>query len=291
MEEADNIKALFWNIGKNLTDKKIELLNEATLFFKPNIFCIAEGSISKDDCRKIEYIFSNNGYNTFYSPLFSDQAELQPSYSYFSWGLKIFISKGTVIKNAFSFADQRQMGRIVLLKIFFNYKEIAFIFLHNKSKEGETHETLSQTDNIKAIYDMVSVGKTIPQEDRIIIMGDFNLFPWDRLLEHKEFLNTSYFQNRSSILQRHEEKCYYNPIVDYLSQSKTPNLAGTYHSNKSGWALFDFILYDKKDHGEPQFDIITKFNQTILLNPAPEIKKSFFNYGIDHLPIITTITK
>jgi hypothetical protein len=138
---------------------------------------------------------------------------------------------------------------------------------------------------------MVSVGKTIPENTRIIIMGDFNLFPWDRLLEHKTYLNTSYFQNRSSILQRHEEKCYYNPIVDYISKSITPNLAGTYHSNNSGWALFDFILYDKKDKEEPHFDIITKLRETELLNPATHIKRSFFNHGIDHLPIITIVIK
>lgn len=291
MEEAKEIKALFWNIGSDLTDKKLELLSEAISFVKPNIFCIAEGSNSKADCKRIEDVFSANGYNTFYSPLFSDQTELKPSYSYFGWGLKIFISKSTIVKTPFSFADQREKGRIVLVKAFFNYQEIAFIFLHNKSKEGETHETLDQTDNIRAIYEMVSVGKTIPKDDRIIIMGDFNLFPWDRLLEHKKYLNTSYFQNRSSILQRHEEKCYYNPIVDYLSKSTTPNLAGTFHSNSSGWALFDFILYDKKDKGEPLFDIVTKLKETELLNPATDIKRSFFNHGIDHLPIITTISK
>jgi len=291
MEETDNIKALFWNIGSELTEKKLELISEAISFVKPNIFCIAEGSISTENCKRIEEVFSANGYITFYTPLFSYKSELKPIYTYFGWGLKIFISKTTIVKNPFSFADQRQNGRIVLVKVFFNFKEIAFIFLHNKSKEGETHETLDQVDNIKAIYEMVNVGKTIPEDDRIIIMGDFNLFPWDRLLQHDSHLNTSYFQNRNSILQRGNKKCYYNPIVDYLSKSSTPNLGGTYHSNSSGWALFDFILYDTEDKEEPSFDILTNLQDTQLLNPATNIKRSFFNHGIDHLPIITKISK
>lgn len=291
MEIAKDIKAIFWNIGNELTDKKLELLSEAISSSKPDIFCIAEGSRSKSNCQRIVDVFLKNEYQAFYTPLFSDQEDLKPSYTYDGWGLKIFISKTTVIKSPFSFTEQRENGRIVVLKTFFNYQEIAFIFLHNKCKEGETHETLDQTDNIKAIYEMISVGKTVSENDRIVIMGDFNLYPWDRLLQHKTYLNTSYFQNRNFILQRNDEKCYYNPIVDYLSKSETINLGGTYHSNSSGWALFDFILYDTKDNGEINFDIIAKLETTELLNQATDIKRSFFNHGIDHLPIIITITK
>lgn len=299
MEEKQDIKAMFWNIGKDLnigddkTDNKLELLSEAIADISPDIFCIAEGTPSKLACQKIVDVFSTKGYTCFYSPLFSDRADLKPpkDYKYDRYGLKIFIKDATIVKTPFAFTEVREVGRIVALKVFFNYQEVPFIFLHNKSKEGETHETLDQTDNIKAIYEMISLGMSVEEKERIIIMGDFNLNPWDRLLEHKTHLNTSYIQNRNSILQRNEEKCFYNPIVELLSKSATANLGGTYYSNNSGWGLLDFVLYDTRDV-QIQFDILTEFKGgSKLLNSATDIKKSFFNHGLDHLPILSTVTK
>lgn len=295
MKKADEIKIVFWNIGKDLnigedkTDKKLELLSEAINTVNPDIFCIAEGSPSKVACQKIVDTFLNKGYYCYYSPLFSERQDLKPSYGYDEYGLKIFIRDKIILKNQFAFTEQRENGRIVVLKVFFKYIEYVFIFLHNKSKQGETIDTLDQTNNIKAIYEMTRVGKALGEKERIIIMGDFNLDPWDRLLQHKTFLNTSYFNNRNLIMQRNSEKCFFNPIVDLISTSKTVNLAGTHYGTK-GWALFDYVLYDTKD-GPIDFAIITKFKDgSELLNSDPNIKKSFFNHGLDHLPIVTTIT-
>jgi exonuclease III len=299
MEEKQEIKVIFWNIGKDLnigddkTFKKLGLIAEAIDIVSPDIFCIAEGTPSKDACQKIVDVFLRKGYSCYYSPLFSDREDLKPptNYNYDRYGLKIFIKDISTIKTPFAFTEVREVGRIVALKIFFNYQEIIFIFLHNKSKEGETHETLDQADNIKAIYEMISLGKQSEEKERIIIMGDFNLNPWDRLLEHKTHLNTSYLQNRNSILQRNSDLCFYNPIVELLSKSGTPNLGGTYYSNNSGWGLLDFVLYDTRDI-QIQFDIITEFNGgSKLLNSATNINKSFFNHSLDHLPIISTVTK
>lgn len=286
-----DIKAVFWNIGKKLTDKKLDLLKEAITSYSPEIFCIAEGSNSKKDCQKLVDTFKNKNYKTFYSPLFPTPPNLKLSYVSKRLGLKIFIKDSIVIKNPFAYEDQRRNGRIVMLRVFLNYKLITFIFLHNKSKKGETHETLAQTTNIKAIYEMINVGKAVKDKERIIILGDFNLNPWDRLLDDKEYLKTSYFQNRNLILKRGKEKYFYNPLVDLLSLSKTVNLGGTYYSNNSEWGLFDFVLYDTSDM-EIQFDILTELKGgSKLLNPSNKLKKSFINYDLDHLPIAITINK
>ena len=297
MAQEDQLKAMFWNIGKQLTEKKLELLKEAMSSIKPDIFCIAEGSYSKNDCQLLVKTFSDNGYKTYYSPLFpepkemgeSDDAEL--GYVDKRYRLKIFHKETITLETPFTFTALRENGRIIVLKIFYKYKPVTFIFVHNKSKEGETEDTLYQTDHIKGIYELIQVGKTVKEKERLIIMGDFNLNPWDRLLLHKTHLNTSFFQNRNSILQRHPEKCFYNPIVDSLSKSRTVNLGGTHLSQGKKWGVFDFVLYDTKDI-ELDFDIVTEFDGgSKLLNSSTKIKKDFFNHHLDHLPILATITK
>ncbi len=286
----EDIKTIFWNIGKELTDVKVQLLNVAISTISPDIFCIAEGSYSRDDCQKLVDTFSAKGYETFYSPLFPKPEEIKTSYVIRRYGLKIFVKDKAIIKNPFVYTDLREHGRIMLLRVFFKFRQITFIFLHNSSKQGETDDTLDQQDNIKAIYEMIKVGKTVEEKERIIIIGDFNLDPWARLLKHETHLNTSFFQNKNSILQRFDEKCFYNPIVDLLSKSTIVNLCGTHYGSK-GWGVFDFMLYDTRDF-QLAFDILTKFQDgTELLNVDANLKSGFLNHGLDHLPIMTTITK
>jgi exonuclease III len=205
--------------------------------------------------------------------------------------LKIFHKDSVTLESEFKFTALRENGRIIVLKVYHKFKLLTFIFLHNKSKEGETEDTLDQTDNIKGIYELLNIGRAVKEKERVIIMGDFNLNPWDRLLHHKTHLSTSFYKNKNSILQRFPEKCFYNPIIDLLTKSRTINLAGTHISTSNKWGVFDYVLYDTKDL-ELSFDIITEFKDgSKLLNTSEEIKKDFFNYDLDHLPIVTTITK
>ena len=126
------------NIGKELTRTKLKLISEALTSIKPDIFCIAEGSRSKVNCQNIINEFKAQNYVTYYSPLFSDKEELKPSFAYDPYGLKIFYkstpidNERRIVFNDFSFTEQRENGRIVVLKAYFQYQKIAFVFLHNK---------------------------------------------------------------------------------------------------------------------------------------------------------------
>lgn len=292
MKTSTVIKAFFWNIGSDLTDKKIELLSEAITTVSPDIFCIAEGSISKKDCKRIVEGFESNDYSCYYSPLFSERQDLKPSYNYKGFGLKIFVSKSTNVKTPFSFAEQREEGRIVILKVFFKYKLITYVFLHNKSKSGAVDETLDQIDFVSTLNEMITVGKIADDKERVIIMGDFNLEPWDRVLKHKKFLSTSFIQNRNLINQRDsDKKHFFNPLVELIANTNIVNLGGTYYSKNNGWALLDYVLYDTKD-GQISYDIITKFKGgSELLKSDTTLKKAFLDHELDHLPIITTINQ
>ena len=124
------MKILFWNIGKRLSDKKQELIQAAINNIKPDIFCIAEGSVSKADCQKIVALFVENSFYCYYSPLFSE--ELKLPYGYDPNGLKIFVKVKSILSERFSFPNQRKDGRIVILKANVNTTPAVIVFLHNK---------------------------------------------------------------------------------------------------------------------------------------------------------------
>lgn len=292
------MKALFWNIGADLSKRKIQLISEAIKDQQPDIFCLAEGSSSREKCRQIIDVFTANKFACYYSPLFVEKEELKLDYGYNGYGLKVFIRSEAVLEAPFSFSDQRESGRIIVLKVYQDFKLITFIFLHNRSQVGDP--TLDPLPFIFRIKDMIEVGKItegpakvegLGDSNRVIIIGDFNLEPWDGPLRHKNFLSTSFFPNQYAMNKRHKNgsKHYFNPIVEKIFSSKVPNLGGTFYSESNGWALFDFILYDTE--GESIFyDIITKFDGgSQLLNEDMNIKKAFLNDGLDHLPIVVDI--
>ena len=292
MTQQTEFKAVFWNIGEKLDKVKLDLLSEAIIAETPDIFCIAEGSKSKAKCNEIIDVFAKNSYSCYYSPLFSTDKKLKLGYRFQKLGLKVFIRNYTITKGPFSFAEQREKGRIIVLKVFFDSEPITFIFLHNKSKAGAIDETLDQIDFVANLKAMISVGKIADEKDRVIIIGDFNLEPWDRVLKHKKFLSTSFFQNHNTTKQRNSktDKHFFNPVVELMTKSATVNLGGTYYSDNIGWALLDYALYDTND-GQISYDIITEFkNGSKLLNSDTKIKKAFLNHGLDHLPIVTKIT-
>lgn len=295
------IKTLFWNIGNSLSDEKLELISEAIEKIEPDIFCIAEGTISKKNCSDIENAFLSKKYICYYSPLFSENKAYGLGYNYNGLGLKVFRKKELVIDKSFTFTEQREDGRIIILKCYHNFRPITFVFLHNRSKEGVPDETLDQVYFLGKLREMIEISKigdsktknTEEEEElqnRVVIIGDFNLEPWDRVLKHKKFLSTSFFKSRNHILQRNKsEKHFYNPVVDLLSKSEVSNLNGTYYSDTSGWALFDYVLYDTND-GHVDYEIITEFeNGRNLLNKHNDIVKKFLNHDIDHLPILIKI--
>ena len=151
------------------------------------------------------------------------------------------------------------------------------------------YATLQAQDFINQYQTLLD--KKADDKERVIIMGDFNLEPWDRVLKHKKFLSTSFLENRNIINQRrNDEKHFFNPLVGLIANTKVINLGGTYYGESKGWALLDYVLYDTKD-GHISYDIITTFNGgSEILKSDPTLKKAFIAHELDHLPIIATVS-
>ncbi len=292
------MKVLFWNIGADLTEKKKELLSRVINSESPDIVCLAEGTHSVDNCKDIVSLFRKNKYVCYYSPLFCERKSLKLGYDFIRYGLKVFHKKNITPKTAFKFGDQREGGRAIVFKTFLNYIEYTFVFLHNLSQvNGPTTESGAL---IRTISDMLTLGKVSKKtpitidpakESRLIIMGDFNMEPWDKFLKSKRYLFTS-FLNKSNALQNRNKNIkghFFNPILEKIVGSDSDNLIGTFYNEAFGWAMFDFVLYDS-NRIKLDFDILTKLSDGYkLLKDDLTIKKAFLHEGIDHLPITISI--
>ena len=286
------MKLLFWNIGKELTPKKQDLISTAIKEQCPDIFCIAEGSVTKLDCQTIIDIFDTAGYSCYYSPLLYQISELKLNYKFKRNGLKIFVKDKSILIENFSFGNQRQDGRIVVLKATINLKLTTIVFLHNFSKSGNREVTDDQRKFISSLTDMIEIGQISKDTERIIVIGDFNLEPWDNILRHKSYLKTSFIHKHNAITLRktNTNNHYFNPVAEMIFQSKIENLGGTYFSDSNGWALFDYCLYDTNNMNV-SYDVLTEINDSNkLLNYNTSIDGNFINEELDHLPIITEIT-
>jgi hypothetical protein len=285
------MKILFWNIGKDLTYKKQDLIFQVITEQAPDIFCVAEGSTSILNCQIIIDLFETSGYTCYYSPLFYNYSRLKLNYKFKKNGLKIFIKDKSILKENFSFANQRQDGRIVVLKATINLKLTTIVFLHNFAKSGNREVTDDQRKFISSLTDMIEIGRVSKDTERLIVIGDFNLEPWDNILRHKSYLKTSFIHKHNSINLRktNNNNYYFNPIAEMIFHSKIENLGGTYYSDSNGWALFDYCLYDTKNM-IVTYDVITEINEeNILLNYDMSIHGNFLYEELDHLPILTEI--
>lgn len=294
------MKTLFWNIGTSLNDIKLELISKVISKETPDFFCIAEGSPAMKDCQELVDSIAKHGYYCYYSPLFSKRKELAfDNTDYEEYGLKIFVKDEEIIKESFTFPYQRMQGRIVVVKTYIKFQPIVFIFLHSKSKLGTREDQILYISKLRDLIDK-NVGKitdnkvdpeNLGAKERVIIMGDFNLDPWDPIFNNPNYITSSFFRNHNLLKQRKKsnDSIYYNPVVEFLFKSKIENLGGTHHTDTRGWALFDYILYDTRD-GEVDFNILTELdNDTKLLNLNNKISKEFINHELDHLPIVAEI--
>ena len=290
------MKALFLNIGSELTIKKMLLLEEAIKHEKPDIFCIAEGYScclrvpGRLTCSAIEYLFSSKGYEPYYLPTYSYNAALGLGYRFNKFGLKVFVRNSYIPRATFTGAEQREEGRYIILRTEVNDKLTTFIFLHGKAKEGNANQGDDQYNHMVRLNDMINFGEVIDASERVIIMGDFNLEPWDSILSGKRIFNTTFFHNRNLVYHRRtgNDRIFYNPILEFVVKSTTTNLGGTFYNDRTGWALFDTILYDTSQ-GAVRFDVLTQLAKSHLLNTSPSIHQSFLNDNLDHLPILAEI--
>lgn len=274
---------LFWNLGKEQTKTKLDLLRNCITEHSPNIVCIAEFSYSIDDCKTLHKLFQGLGYECYYSPLFSI-TDTTLAYPFKRNGLKVYFKPPMSLSDKFSDGHQRYEGRIIRMPVKLGTKSYILYFIHNESKSGTKVPTIAQTIFISKLSDIVLTSPDLNITGEVIILGDFNLEPWDHIMREQKILDTYFvtkYYHQNKRLHKNRTS-YYTPITEYIIATTNQNLCGTYFSKKSGWALFDYVL---SDNDNINFDIITNIGDTHLLDSNTNLK-NFMHEELDHLPII-----
>jgi exonuclease III len=280
-----------WNIGEYGRDckifpRKFRVLRELIMQDKPDVFCIIEGTQSKNFNRLLKHLFRVEGYSCYYDPSIPANRQGEFDWNDFhKYGLKIFVKIETEITLPnLEPSSILFKGRLIRIEI----DDFLFIFLH-RNRSAENYD---QDQFIGQIKKWV----TSRQKDRIknvFILGDFNLSIWDEkyFSENSGYIRTS-FVNRQYELRISEDfgVDFFNPIIDVINRKDQLNLGGTYYNenNQYGWAILDYVLVKEWDRKTENIDLLTSFGKYDLINSDKDSQK-YINYKFDHLPIKLTV--
>ncbi|MBL7845775.1 MAG: endonuclease/exonuclease/phosphatase family protein [Cyclobacteriaceae bacterium] len=274
------MKICFWNIGQNLTAGKISQIDQLLNEISPDLFCIAEGPRSEADSATLIASVTNRAYRCYYGPHFHTNSTLGLDYGWNEFGLKVFIKNGSIGIPPFAYENQKLDGRIVHLK----QKDVHLFFVHGFSKSGDE---LKQHDFVSELAGFIRMKLMGNNSDQIVIIGDFNIEPWEGLLRKRKYIDSHFFKKAFEFhLDRAiDNRYYWNPILEYLQTNTNGDLIGSFY-NKNFVSLLDFALCSK-NITNPKIEIITRINGTDL------IFRKRISSGViedfDHLPIMLDI--
>jgi len=277
------MKFLYWNIKDALSDEKKAWIETAIASEQPDVLCIAEGPESINDCKTIVDFINSKGYKTYYSPTLYSSDLISNEYGWNKYGLKILLKTGLNIKTRFSFGHQKLEGRIVYLRFELAGKFYSTFLIHGMSKVGDE---INQHDFICELSSFIRT-KTIGKEtDHVIILGDFNIEPWDDLLKKERYIY-SFFYNKSFAYHsvKTNKRIYYNPVLEYLQNDIDISLIGTFYNNKYV-SVLDFPLVSK-EFTNYDFQILTRIGGKSLMSDTNG--KYTLVDKFDHLPITLKI--
>lgn len=270
---------VFWNIGKSLTDKKTEWLEKLIVHTRPDVYCIAEGPESIVDTQVLISRIKRNGYRCYYSPLFYQKPGIAEQYGWNRCGLKVFIRNQVKLKTKSAFSNQKQEGRIVYLLFEKDGKEYSTFLIHGTSK---SRTTMRQNAFIVELSNFIRA-KALNKDSGVIIMGDFNLTPWDDSLKDGQFIESyaslkafRYFSSREP-----QKRIYNNPIVRCIERHSNPDLIGTYYKG-THISILDFPLLSQ-DIDNYELEVTADINGDPIL--VKRGKKHVLADELDHLPI------
>ena len=228
------------------------------------------------------------GYEIYYSPLASAHMDINLKFN--PYALKIFFKPNLDVAE-FEWTEQRENGRIIRVTIKEKDIDYSIIFLHNYSKNGNREVNIDQTNFIQVLYMLLKNGNHLSPSKKTLILGDFNLEPWDFVLRNKRSINAYFLSKHFNISKRnkHNDKnLFFNPITEKILNDTNPNLGGTYYSNNYGWALYDFPIYSKNNLNI-SFDILSEIGTKELVRNDTSNHKDMMTEEFDHLPILIKI--
>lgn len=287
----------YWNITSNLSPEKINWIENTLKHLSPDLLCIAEGSKSEDDCKKIDSICLKENYVCYCNPIIN-RKYLDGGYK--GMGLKIYY-KSTVrnsIKTKITLQNLKRQGRIVYMRIRHVGKYYSIFFIHGISKVATDREkqTKKRGEFMTDLHKLLQVKTSNKDNEKIIILGDFNAEPWERFLLCDDDAILSFFTKKSFEFHKKIRKpnlngIYWNPIMNCIEADPNNMLIATYYNKPSNlYSILDLALFSKQiRQSEYNLTIVSSINKTSLIKRS----NSFYELedGFDHLPLNLELLK
>ena len=177
--------------------------------------------------------------------------------------------------------DKRLLDeRTLVVSIPLENENFDIINVHGYSKQHQDSATLNDK-----LFEMI---KDLNKSSKHIIIGDFNINPYEEHWMHNQGIFLSY-RNISSVKNLdHKEITYYNPCWKYMSERSFPEGTIFYDKCMLQWAMFDQVLIAKSlvdANSFRNFEIPLKLGQFVISEKNCS-KKRFCS---DHLPIKLTL--
>jgi exonuclease III len=269
----------YWNINRALTDKKLDWINKAITDKSPDIFCLAEGPESADDCISLVDFISQKGYYSYYNPTLYKEKVISNQYEWNRNGLKVFVKSKFILNSKFSFSNQQLEGRIIYLRFQIGTDKLSLFLIHGMSKAGDD---IDQNDFIAELSRFIHSKTLKKEDDKVIILGDFNIEPWDDLLRKKKYIHSFFYKKLFDYQQNTiKKRIFSSPVFEYIQSHSNVDLIGTFY-NSSYTSLLDFPLISGKLN-DFDFQILTQLSGIKLLEKKNT--KNLIVDGLDHLPI------
>lgn len=178
------------------------------------------------------------------------------------------------------------------------------VLVHLKNPTDEIDKT-SVKRNKELIEEILAIEQSFfsKRDFRTILVGDFNMDPFDELMTDEDYFNTDrYLRYRNLVQQDNMETqpFFYNPMWRFLSDAIPDQFVCGTHIWKSKtntkihqqMRMFDQIIYRSvlnADFQHTELKIVHKIrgNDLILSHTPTEIQRNpEENLHLDHLPII-----
>lgn len=260
------MKIIYWNT--NNIEELLQILDICNSE-NPDIFFLSE--IDENILEKETELLDNNNYIHLSNPGSSR--------------VSIIVKKGIDIELGL---QNKYYTNVKLPKL-----DLDIISLHLPSQMFQHFDALKEF--IRDFRKDIDINIGIPNEKRILLIGDFNVSPFDKpMIDFDGFSATNSTNSRQSITHLGKKKAvYYNPTWKLYSNSDFP---GTKYFKRPSGSSYDILEH----HFLDQVVISTKLSSELKNENIKVIEKSqnytYYNLGSnvivesDHLPLCYEIS-